>query len=395
MKSAYFHCIGGASGDMILGALVDAGLAVDDLRDTLASLRTEGWTLSAHTGQRSGVRGTLVAVELDEAGRRPRRWQDFVDVVQKSHLSSGVIERATAVFRRLAEAEATVHGVPAEEVHLHELGTLDTLIDVVGGVAGLELLGVDRLFSSPLPSGSGLVKSEHGVLPVPTPATAALFALGNAPVVRPPVNAPDTGEMVTPTGAAMLTTLATFRQPSLTVERVGYGLGSRDSRYYPNVLALWVGDDMDVAHSGALTVIETNIDDMSSEVLGYVQERLFDLGARDVWFTPIQMKKNRPGVMLSAIVPGDLESRAVTLVLRETSTLGVRVRSILRYEADRDSVEVDTSLGPAWVKVKRLKGANVAVSPEYESCRHIALERGIPLQDVMHIVRREAEERLI
>ncbi len=395
LKIAYFNCVGGISGDMVLAALIDAGVPVDDLNKALKSLGVKGASLSCQAGQRGGVSGTLVSVGVGERSRRPRRPQEFIRITQGSSLPQEVVERACAVFRRIGEAEAAVHGTSAEQVHLHELGQVDTLVDVVGSVMGLELLGIERLYSSPLPSGSGIVETEHGLLPVPSPAAAALFAMARAPVVPPPGNVPDAGEMVTPTGAAIVTTLATFRQPAMSIERVGYGLGERESRHYPNVLALWIGEETGAARVADLSLIETNIDDISPEILGYVQERLFDLGARDVWFSPIQMKKNRPATMLSALVPVDLESEAVTLVMRETSTLGVRVREAARYEADRKIVEVDTSLGRVKVKVKRLDGANVAVAPEYESCRRIAVDRNMPLQDVYRVVQSEASEKLL
>ena len=394
-KSAYFHCIGGASGDMILGALVDAGVALDELERELGKLDVAGFSLSQRTEQRGGLRGTLVSVTLDDEGRKPRCWQDFVDIIECSSLKKSVVERARRVFRRLAEAEAHVHGASTEEVQLHELGEVDTLVDVVGSVVGLDLLGIEGVYCSAFPSGSGVVETAHGVMPVPAPATAALFALAAAPVVPPPGNHPDTGEMVTPTGAAILTTLATFSRPSMRVERVGYGLGSRDPSRYPNALALWLGRGPERALVSDLTLVETNIDDMSPELLGFVQERLFELGARDVWFTPIQMKKNRPASMLSAIVSSDLESRAVALIMTETTTLGVRVRPVERYEADREVVEVETSLGPVEVKLKSLDGRAVAVSPEYEACRRIALKRGLPLQEVYRTVQREAEARFL
>ncbi len=393
-KTAYFNCVGGASGDMVLGALVDVGVSLEDLKEALAKLSVEGYTLSAEPGQRTGVNGTMVSVRLDETGCRPRRWQELVGIVERSSLSPVVVERATAVLRRLVEAEAAVHRVTLDEAHLDELGTLDTLVDVVGSVVGIEMLGVEQVYSSPFPSGSGMVESKHGLLPVPAPATTELFAMSNAPVVPPPGNAPDAGEMVTPTGAAIITTLAKFQQPVLNLHRVGYGLGSRDSRHYPNVLALWLGEEVGVARVTDLSVIETNIDDTSAEVLGYVRDRLFELGARDVWFTSIQMKKNRPGTMLSAIVPDSLESRAVTLVLRETSTLGVRVRPCTRYEASREVIEVETSVGRVQVKVKRLEDDIVGVAPEYESCVRVAREKDMPLQEVMRLVQREATERL-
>lgn len=394
-KSAYFHCIGGASGDMILGAIVDAGVALDDLERELGRLDVAGFSLSHRTEQRGGLRGTLVSVDLDDQGRGPFRWQDFVDIIERSSLNESVVERGRSVFRRLAGAEAQVHGTSTEEVHLHELGEVDTLVDVVGSVVGLDLLGAEHVYCSAFPTGSGVVKTAHGVMPVPAPATAALFAMAGAPVVPPPGNHPDTGEMVTPTGAAILTTLATFCRPSMRVGRIGYGLGSRDPSRYPNALALWLGREPEPALVSDLTLVETNIDDMSPELLGFVQERLFELGARDVWFTPIQMKKNRPASMLSAIVPSDLESRTVGLIMAETTTLGVRVRPVERYEAEREVVEVQTSLGPVEVKLKRIDGRTVAASPEYEACRLIALERDLPLQEVFRTVQRETEAKLL
>ena len=380
---------------MVLGALIDAGVPIAGIQQALDQLKVKGFSLSHEPAQRGGLSGTRVKVGLDEDGRKIRRWQDFVRIVEESSLPPRVVQRACAVFRRLAEAEAMAHGTSVEETHLHELGELDTLVDVVGSVVGLELLGSERIYSSPFPSGSGVIEGAHGLMPVPSPATAALFAMAKAPVVPPPGDASDTGEMVTPTGAAILTTLATFRQPSMNLERVGYGLGSKESPYYPNALALWVGEETGATYTTDLTIVETNIDDMSGELLGYVQERLFDLGARDVWFTPVQMKKNRPATMLSAIVPSELEARAVALVMRETSTLGVRVRPLSRYEAQRETLAVDTSLGKIEVKVKRLEGRDVGVSPEYEACRRVALERGLPLQEVYRIVQREAEEKLL
>ena len=395
MRSAYFNCIGGASGDMILGAIVDAGASFERLTAALDDLGVGGFSLSHRPAQRGAVRGTAVTVELDELGKRPRRWQDFVHAVERSSLDARVIDRSCAVFQRLAEAEASVHGSTTEEVRLHELGEVDTLVDVVGSVVGLDLLGIEHVYSSPLPTGSGMVNSAHGALPVPTPATSALFAMAKAPTVTPPPGWPPTGEMVTPTGAAILTTLATFRQANMRIERVAHGVGARQSRYYPNVLGLWIGEESDTGYTTDVVLVETNVDDMTGEMLAYAQERLFDIGARDVWFTAIQMKKNRPGTMLSAIVPSSIETEVVELVLRETTTLGVRVRPLSRFEAEREVVEVATSLGLVQVKVKRLGGRNVSVSPEYEDCRRIALARGLSLREVYGVAQREAEQELL
>lgn len=375
---------------MALGALVDAGLSLDALVDTVSRMGVRGVSLECEQAQRGGLTGTFMRVYLDAEAERTRNFDDFIEIVESSTLSERVKQQSSAVFRRMAEAEARVHRTSTGNVHLHELGTLDTLVDVVGTVVGLETLGVERVFSSPFPMGTGVFKSAHGVLPVPSPATSALFAMADAPVAPAPGNPTWTGEMVTPTGAGIITTLAEFRQPKLSVQSVGYGLGARDPDAYPNALGLWLGELEDEPMVGGLSLIETNLDDSTGEVMGYVQERLFGLGARDVWFTPIQMKKNRPATMLSAIVSQSDERDAVEVILRETTTLGVRVRSITRYEADREIRSVDTSLGTALVKVKIVGGEPVSVSPEYDDCRRLAIDTGLPLQQVYMTVQREA-----
>ncbi|MDP7579340.1 MAG: nickel pincer cofactor biosynthesis protein LarC [SAR202 cluster bacterium] len=394
MKVAYLNCIGGASGDMLLGALVDAGVSIDWLDDLIRSLNVGGVSLSAEIGSRNGVTGTLVSVNIAQE-RVPLRWQEMSRIVEESCLGETVIKRAVKVFRRLAEAEALVHRTEITETHFHELGDLDTLVDVVGTIAGIEALEIDCIYSSPLPSGSGIIDSAHGILPIPAPATAALFSLSKAPVVAPPNNVLSAGEMVTPTGAAIITTLATFEQPDMRFENVGYGLGRRDNNDYPNVVALWIGVKIDDSHAARLVLLETNIDDMSAEQVSFTQERLFNLGALDVWFTPIQMKKNRPGTMISALVPASLESQAASLIMTETTTLGVRVTRVTRYESERKLVDVKTSFGTVSVKMKRLNGCSVSVSPEYEDCRAIALDTGVPLQEVYRRVKQEASDELL
>ena len=380
---------------MLLGAVIDAGVRVEELNAAIDMMGVAGVRIVAREDRRGGVHGTHATVEVDRASRHSYRIEDFLRITQASTLPTSVKEKASAIFRRLRKAEQAVHRQSEGEPHLGELGSVDTLVDVVCAVAGLEKLGIDLLYCSTLPSGSGVVKTSHGALPVPAPATSALLGLANAPVEPPPGNIPDAGEMVTPTGAAIVTTLAAFSQPALNIEKTGYGLGTRDPDTYPNVLVIRIGRELEGPPVATLSLLETNIDDSTPEVLAYAQERLFEIGARDVWFTPIQMKKNRPGTMLSALVPTDLESDAVRVILRETSTLGVRVRPVSRYEADRKIVAVETTLGQVSVKVKVVDGANVSVAPEYEDSRKIALERDIPLQDVLRIVRREAEEVLL
>ena len=380
---------------MLLGAIIDAGVPVGNLNDVLSTLGVSGVKIVAKQDKRGGVHGAHAIVEVEDTSRRSYRLEDFIRITESSSLSASVKERSSAIFRRLRKAERQVHRQTGGEPHLGELGSVDTLVDVVCTVVGLESLGIERLYCSPLPSGSGVIKTSHGTLPVPAPATCALLGLAHAPVQPPPGNIPDAGEMVTPTGAAIVTTLASFSHPSLNIENTGYGLGTRNPAAYPNVLVIRIGRELEGPHAANLSLLETNIDDSTPEVLAYAQERLFELGARDVWFTPIQMKKNRPATMLSALVPFDLESEAVRLILRETSTLGVRVRSVSRYEADREIVAVKTTLGQVSVKVKVLDGKPVAIAPEYEDCRRIAIGRGLPLQEVLRIVRQEADAVLL
>ena len=377
---------------MLLGAVVDAGVSMDELRSRLEGLPFGGFSISARRDRRGGVEGTLVSVD---PGSSPRfdTVPDLVRAVEASDLDRPVAARARDVLERLGAAEASIHG--DEGARLHELGSADTLVDVVGAVLGFEMLGIERLYCSPLPTGSGVFGSEHGPLPAPSPATTAMLAMAGAPTVPPPGGAADAGEMVTPTGAAIVTTLAKFGQPAMTVTQSGYGLGSRDPSGYPNVIALRIGEVHSAPGATTLSLVETNIDDMNPEAFPYVSERLFELGARDVWLTPINMKKGRAGAMLSALVDPGIEKQAVDLVLRETTTLGVRVSPVERYEAERESVTVETSIGALSVKVKRLGGRSVSLSPEYEDCRRIARQTGLPILDVYRIVESEATSQLL
>ena len=396
MRVGYIHMIGGASGDMLLGALLDAGLIPGDLEAELMKLPVPGCSIAARRDRRGGLPGIHVTLDTGGGAAEAVRmgWQDFADAIANSNLSPVVADRSLRVLRLLEEAERSVHGAAPGDPspHPHELGTLDTLIDIVGTVAGLELLGVERLFSGPIPMGSGVIKAAHGPLPAAAPATMVLAAMAKAPVTPPPNGY--TGELVTPTGAALVTGLASFERPDMRLERVGYGLGTRDPESFPNAVALWLGEADDAPVRREITLLETNIDDASPQLLGYSQERLFELGALDVWHTPIQMKKNRPGTLFSVLVPASLEAQAVSLLLRETTTLGVRRRVVERYEAEREMREVHTEFGPVAVKTKLLDGVTIAAAPEYDACRAIALEHGLPLQDVLARVTQAAREQL-
>jgi len=391
LRIGYFNCFSGVSGDMILGALLDAGLPLDSLTAELARLPLSGYRISAQPARRSVITGMQVIVAVDERAREHRGIKDILSLVENSELSQRAKERSALIFNRLATAEAKVHRVPIEEVHFHELGAIDAIVDVVGAVIGLELLGIEALFCSPLPAGSGTVQTEHGVIPVPAPATLELIATSSAPIRATP--SPGLGELVTPTGAAIVTTLASFESPTLSLERIGYGVGSRELAAMPNVLPLWIGES--TAEERQLLLLETNIDDMSPELHGYVMEQLFEHGALDVWFTPIQMKKNRPAVMLSVLAPPEAEGKIVDTLLRETSTLGLRRQMVGRHESEREIVAFDSSLGRVMVKVKRFRGARIGLSPEFEDCRRLAKEHGLPLQDVYRIITAEASARLL
>ena len=391
--TAYLDMIGGVSGDMLLGAMVDVGLNLDDLQVELNKMPDRGYQLSKKSVKRGGLEATLVDVELDEGGRCKRTWDDFYNSIESSNLYDSDQKAIKAIFDVLAEAESSVHGGEVGTTHLHELGTVDTLVDIASAVIGLRLLAVDNLYASPFPVGVGSSSSSHGSMGATSRATAAIYKASGAPVRvggKQPV-----GEAVTPTGAAIVSTLAQFHQVELIPDQIGHGAGLRDPEDHANVVGLWIGQlkYQSSINDSNLMLLETNIDDSSGEVLGYVHQTLMDQGALDVWFTPIQMKKNRPGTMLSVLVEADLADQAAELVLRETSTFGVRRRTVRRYEAERQIVKVDTSLGKVPVKLKRIGDTIAQAAPEYEACREIAQTTGLPLAEVMRRVANEAVMR--
>src|SRR3990172_7957152 len=379
---------------MLLGALMHAGASLEEMRAERARLPLTGYTLEAQRVTKAGIAAVQAEVRVRER-QEPRVLTDVTALIDGSSLPAADRDKGRAVFHRLAEAEAAVHGETVETVHLHDVGAVDAIVDVMGAVVGLRLLGVEELYCSPLPLGAGDVSGPPGSLPVQ--AALELLARANAPT-RPGGE----GELVTPTGAAIVATLARFERPEMTLERIGYGAGSRDLPDRPNVLRLWLGQGIASA-THPMVLIETNIDDMTGEMLGYALEKLLAQGAADAWLTPVQMKKNRPGVVLSVICREPEEEALARLILRETSTLGVRVRPVHRWEAEREVLEFESSLGPAAVKVKRLPDEPPRVAPEYEACKRLAEASGLPLAEVYRIVqaggvsrmgRGEGEERL-
>ncbi len=390
VKVAYIHAIGGASGDMLLASMIDVGLPLNELRELVDTLGVSGIDFSVTKQDRLGVSGTHLNVELSDEASSSHRWQDFVTIVKSSGLSDDIKELSSHIFTLIGQTEAKIHGSDPDHVHLHELGTLDTLIDVVGVLRSLEIMGIEKVYCSSLPTGSGTVRSRHGLLPVPAPATAEILASTGTPSYPPPTNLPSTGEMLTPTGAAILGSIAEFVAPVIEITNVGYGLGTRNPKSYPNVLSLTIGELVSEPDSTDLVLLETNIDDITGELLGYVQEKLLDAGARDVWFTPIQMKKNRPATLLSTLVDTDFKDLVVKILFTETTTLGIRVRNVERVLADRRIEKFRSSLGEVHVKVKILDGVPISVSPEYEDCKNISKLKSLPLIEVIDLIKHEA-----
>ena len=386
-KVAYFDCIAGASGDMILGALVDAGLAEDALRDRLMALRLASFELRCRKVHKSGFAATKVDVVTGDDATE-RRLPEITAIVEASDLSDRIKEKAVGIFRRVGEAEARIHGKPLEEVHLHELGGIDTIVDVVGTLVGLEELNVRRIVVSPLPLGSGFVTGAHGRIPLPAPATLEL--LKGVPVVGSDIAA----ELVTPTGAALLTSVASRfgSLPSMTVTAVGYGAGTRDLPI-PNVLRLLVGEGASPNHvlTESMVVLQSNIDDLNPELYDHVIALLLSAGASDVYLTPLQMKKNRPGTMIGVLCRPSEADALADVLFTETTTLGIRQVAVMRRSLPRSIETVETPYGPVRVKVARLREGVVKASPEHDDCRRLAEELGVPLREVYRAAEGAAE----
>jgi pyridinium-3,5-bisthiocarboxylic acid mononucleotide nickel chelatase len=382
MKIAYFDCFAGASGDMILGALVDAGLDPDLLNHELAKLHLAGWALSFQQAVKRGIGGTQAVVDIDTHEHPPHRGlQDICSLIEASGLSRNIQRQSVAIFTRLARAEARVHRTEVEAVHFHEVGAVDAIIDVVGAVSGLSLLGVEAVYCSALHLGSGTVTCTHGMLPVPAPATIELIK--GLPVYATEVQ----GELLTPTGAAILSTLAKGfgPLPATTVETSGYGAGMTNPEI-PNLLRVVIGQADAVipnCEKDRVAVLETAIDDMNPQIYDYVMQQALGLGALDIFLKPIQMKKNRPGVLLTLLCKPDDLYRFSRFLLKETTSIGLRWRIENRIKARRQIRKMPTSLGTVRVKTARFQDDILHQSPEFEDCKEIALASDLPLKEVI------------
>lgn len=395
MKAIYFDCFSGTSGDMIVGALLDLGVSMDTLRSELSKLSVQNFSLSS----RQVVKGNIAATKFDvQPGHEHahRHLGTIEKIINESDLNLRVKSRAIKIFRHLAEAEAKVHGTTVDKIHFHEVGAIDSIVDIVGACIGFELLGVERFYASAINVGKGTLQCAHGALPVPAPATAEL--LQGIPVYSNQVE----GELATPTGAAIISTLCEGYGglPQLKLDRTGYGAGSKDIAGTANVLRLVLGE---ITEDSALTsldssepsvvVIEANIDDMNPQIYGHLQEKLFALGVLDVYSTAVQMKKNRTGQLLSVVVPPALLEAATEMLFKETTTIGVRYAVRQRKTLDRQVEEIDLPWGTVRVKVSRLQGKIVNFTPEYDDCHQLAASAALPYKMVQARVIQEFMNR--
>ncbi len=376
MKIAYFDCFSGISGDMVLGAFLNLGLDIKSLKKQLKKLPVTGYTITARHEKRHFITGTSVRIKSTKKSPE-RTFKDIKKLINISELSKRVKEISIAIFKTLAVAEAKVHGCKLEDVHFHEVGAIDSIVDIVGTSIGLEELAIEGVFASPLPAGSGWTKTSHGVMPVPAPATMEL--LKGMPVISTPVK----NELTTPTGAAILKTLSRGfgTLPDMVIEATGYGVGRMDFRELPNLLRVVIGKSDKPAQQ--LIILETNIDDMNPQIYGYLIDNLLKYGALDAFLTPILMKKGRPAILLKVLCSNKYKKKLTDIILKETTTLGIR-----SYKVDRDCLErkedvVSIHKGKIRVKISEKDGKPINIQPEYEDCRRIAKNIGMPLKEVM------------
>ncbi|WP_425061346.1 nickel pincer cofactor biosynthesis protein LarC [Sporomusa carbonis] len=394
MNALYLDCFAGISGNMLLGALLDAGVPEELLRAELAKLPVHGYELTISRVDKGGISAVYLDVRVDESEHHHRNLGDIITIIDNSTLKPTVKETSKRIFARLAQAEAKVHGMTVDEIHFHEVGAVDSIVDIVGAAWALDYLGVEHIYASRLHVGSGFVKCCHGLIPVPAPATAELLC------GIPHYQGEIAKELVTPTGAAVLATLGSgfgLMPDNFTSRKIGYGAGTWDLEI-PNVLRLYLGELTVAAGQEGLAhqpdeqyvVVEANIDDQNPELYSYVMDKLFAAGALDVWLTPIVMKKSRPATKLSAIITKEYEAKATEIILTETTSIGMRFYPVTRAMANRELIVVGLPWGDVKVKISSYRGKICNVAPEYEDCRKIAEEAGLPLKVVQHLALKEA-----
>jgi len=400
LKIAYFDCFSGISGDMTLGAFVDAGLDINLLKEQLALLQLDGYEISAEKVKRAGITGTKVHVTISlqdshipekcysHSHDSHRAFSDIQRIIERSKLHRDIKNDSIKIFHRLATVEAKIHGTSIENIHFHEVGAIDSIIDIVGSVIAIKHLGIERVYFSPVPTGHGYTRCEHGIFPIPAPATAELLKeqlLKFVDVEK---------EITTPTGVAIITTLGEGLRtnPEMKMLRIGYGAGTYDNPSIPNLLRVFIGETITNVISDEMWVIETNLDNMSGEVLGYTMDKLFEAGAVDVYFTPVQMKKGRPGIIISAIVSEANLSSVELILFNQTTTFGIRKYKVARTILTREYKEVESQFGKIRIKIGKFNDDIKSLSPEYEDCKRIAEEKGIPLKQIYNSISKDLDK---
>ena len=378
MKIAYLDCFSGISGDMFLGALIDAGLPFEDLKRALGTLPIDGYHIEITREKRNSLFGTQFGVRLENREQEDRGLREIQKIINESDLSKNVKDKSIKIFESIGREEGKIHNRSLDQVHFHEVGAIDSIIDIVGTVFGIEFLKINAIYASALPLGSGFVDTRHGRIPIPSPATIAL--LKGVPVY-------DSGlkhELVTPTGAALVKGLADSfgSMPSMMVDRVGYGVGSRDLPDRPNLLRIVMGRDHNQRQVETVVMLEANLDDTYPEWLGYIMDRLFQAGALDVVFSPIQMKKNRPGTQIQVMGRPEQMDNLMNILFRESTTLGIRFRYTQRKILERSQIEIESPWGKMRVKKITNPDGSSFFQPEYEACRKIAEEKSIPIREI-------------
>jgi len=399
LKIVYFDCFSGISGDMILGAFVDAGLHLNHLKSELEKLRLKGYEISGKKVLRAGIAGTKVTIDTYSQKKHSQTnhhdsylmLPDIQTIIEKSGLPQSIKQDSIKIFHKLAAVEAKVHNTTIEKVHFHEVGSIDSIIDIVGSVIAFHTSGIKKIYFSPIPTGSGYIRCDHGIFPVPAPATAELLKNQRLKSVH------SEKELTTPTGAAIVTALGTGLKsiPEMKIHQVGYGAGSNNNPEIPNLLRIFIGEEITNGKTEGMWVVETNIDNMPGEIFGYVMEKLFHAGAVDAYFTPIQMKKGRPGITISAIANEQYVPSLESVLFDQTTTFGVRKYKVFRTILEREERSHETSLGKVRVKTGSLHGEIKSISPEYEDCRRIAEQKGMPLKQVYMVITEELNKQRI
>ncbi|GIU81517.1 MAG: nickel pincer cofactor biosynthesis protein LarC [Acidobacteria bacterium] len=407
MKVLYFDCFAGASGNMILGALVGLGVNADELIEKLRLMKIPDFQIEFSEQDKSGIKAIYAEVKAPDE-KHHRHLSEIERIISESSLSAQVKDRACRIFRKIAEAEAKIHGVAIEKIHFHEVGAMDSILDIVGACVGFEILGIQKFICSPINTGHGFVQMQHGQFPIPAPAVTEI--LQGIPIYSNEIE----GELITPTGAAIIATLCSEfgTMPKMKIEKVAYGAGKRDYQNFPNVLRLLLGEEIESPNEETYTsktfqnaedspnhkttetliLLETNVDDVSPEVLGFLMEKAFQLGALDCWFTPIQMKKSRPGVMISVLCEKGKENEFAKLLYNETSTLGIRFYETKRQSLRRQIVSFQSKYGSVNLKISHLDDEIISIKPEYEQIREIALKLNKPFRQIEREILKELKD---